>query len=198
MNLYQAYYYYYKKIHTRVMKKKFICLDGYLDPRVDVRNPEFMKIGRAKIRPFSFLYAVKGDYIENNKFKPYLEIQDGCDIGRFCHITCTNKVIIEKKVLFGERILIADNIHGYQDIKTPIKEQAVISTGPLIIGEGTWIGNGAVVVGKVKVGRNCVIGANTFLNKNIPDYTVVSGIPAKIIKKYDLANNVWVNTNEKL
>ena len=198
MNLYQAFFYYYKKIYTLRMKKKFICLNSYLDPRVDVRNAHFINIGKAIIRPYKFIYAITGDNTGKNKFKPYIEIQDGCDVGRFCHITCTNKVIIEKNVLFGEGIFIADNIHGYEDIKTPIKKQTQISSGPLIIGEGTWIGNGARVIGKLKVGKNCVIGANTFLNKDVPDYSVVVGVPARIIKKYEKVKKIWIKTDERL
>ena len=198
MNLYQAFFNLYKKLYTLQMRHKFICLDCYLDPRVDVRNAEFINIGKAFIRPFTFLYAITGDNTGENKFKPYIEIQDGCDIGRFCHITCTNKVIIERNVLFGEGIFIADNIHGYEDINTPIKDQTQISSGPLIIGEGTWIGNGAIVIGKVKVGKNCVIGANTFLNKDVPDYSVVAGVPARIIKKYEKVKKMWIKTDEKL
>ena len=110
----------------------------------------------------------------------------------------TSEVILEKNVLLAEGILIADNIHGYKDINLPIIKQPQISLGSLIIGEGTWIGNGARILGGIKIGRNCVIGANCIVNRDVPDYSVVTGIPGRIVKKYDIENETWINTNEEL
>lgn len=57
---------------------------------------------------------------------------------------------------------------------------------------GTWIGTNAVIVGNVHVGKNCVIGANSVVTKDIPDYCVVAGVPATIIRKYDELSNSWL------
>ena len=62
----------------------------------------------------------------------------------------------------------------------------------VIIGEGSWLGTNVVVVGKVSIGKHCVIGANSVVTKDIPDYSVAAGIPAKVIKKYDFEKKEWV------
>ena len=49
-----------------------------------------------------------------------------------------------------------------------------------------------VVVGKVRIGKHCVIGANSVVTKDIPDYSVAAGIPAKVIKRYDFEKSEWV------
>lgn len=67
-----------------------------------------------------------------------------------------------------------------------------LKNSKVIIGEGSWLGTNVVVVGKVRIGKHCVIGANSVVTKDIPDYSVAVGIPAKVIKKYDFANEEWV------
>lgn len=60
------------------------------------------------------------------------------------------------------------------------------------IGEGSWLGTNVVVVGNVHIGKHCVIGANSVVTKDIPDYTVAAGIPCKVIKRYDFERKEWV------
>lgn len=61
----------------------------------------------------------------------------------------------------------------------------------VIISDGTWIGTNAVIVGNVKIGKNCVIGANSVVTKDIPDYCIAAGIPARIIKRYNIETHSW-------
>ena len=58
------------------------------------------------------------------------------------------------------------------------------------IGEGTWLGEGVCVIG-AKIGKGCVIGANAVVTKDIPDYSVAVGSPAKVIKKYNSDTKRW-------
>lgn len=84
--------------------------------------------------------------------------------------------------------------HEYRNIKLPVSKQGIMSQmdSKVIIGEGSWLGTNVVVVGKVRIGKHCVIGANSVVTKDIPDYSVAAGIPAKVIKKYDFEKEEWV------
>ena len=84
----------------------------------------------------------------------------------------------------AENTLISDNTHTFTDITTPVRDQDIKPLGNVVIGSGTWIGRNVVVNG-CKIGRNCIIGAYTFLKKDIPDYCVVVGNPARIVKRYN-------------
>ncbi len=125
-----------------------------------------------------------------NNSKPLLYIDDGCIIGHFNHIYATKSIIIHKNVLTADKVYISDNLHGYKDIKIPIKDQPVIQKNVVEIGENTWLGENVCILG-ASIGRHCVIGANSVVTHNIPDYCVAVGIPAKIIKKYNFQNNSW-------
>jgi len=122
-----------------------------------------------------------------------LEIKDGCSIGNFNHIYATKSVIIHQNVLTADKVYISDNLHGYQDITLPILQQKIVQNGVVEIGDGCWIGENACILG-VKIGRNSVVGANSVVTKDIPDYSVVVGAPAKIIKRYCSESGQWKKT----
>lgn len=54
--------------------------------------------------------------------------------------------------------------------------------GNIIIGDGVWIGTNVVISPGVKIGNNCIIGANTMVTKDVPDFAIVGGVPAKLIR----------------
>ena len=79
---------------------------------------------------------------------------------------------------------ITDCDHEYRDINVPVIDQGIVQRGQMVsIGEGSYIGINAVIVGNVKIDKHCVIGANSVVTKDVPDYCVAVGSPARVIKK---------------
>lgn len=122
-----------------------------------------------------------------------LELGDGCTIGRFNHIYATGRVVLGKNVLTANNVYISDNLHDYRNPNLPILKQAIIQKSYVEIGDGTWLGHNACVMG-VKIGRNCVVGANSVVTRDIPDQCVVVGAPAVIIKRFNSASGIWQAT----
>lgn len=125
---------------------------------------------------------------------PTIIIGNNCSIGHYNEIYATKSIIIEDYVLTADRVYISDNSHGYTDINLPILYQPIKQLKSVRIGEGTWLGVGVAVIGAT-IGKHCVIGANAVVTRNIPDYCVAVGIPARIIKRYDFATNSWRKTH---
>lgn len=123
-----------------------------------------------------------------------LVISDGCHIGNYNHIYATSSIILEKNVLTADKVYISDNLHNYEDINTPIHSQAIKQLKHVRIGEGTWLGENVCVIG-ASIGKQSVIGANSVVTKDIPDYCVAVGIPAHIIKRYNFETKQWEKTN---
>lgn len=123
-----------------------------------------------------------------------LIIEDGCSIGNFNHIYATKSIVIHKNVLTADRVYISDNVHGYSDIKLPIRNQPIIQKNVVEIGEGSWLGENVCLVG-CSIGKNCVVGANSVVTHDLPDYCVAVGIPAIIIKRYDFSTSTWRKTD---
>ncbi|MCB0284687.1 MAG: acyltransferase [Calditrichaeota bacterium] len=125
-----------------------------------------------------------------------LRIGDGTYIGRFCHIYATSGIHIGKKVLIADKVYIADNRHGYEDPNMPVIDQPVQQINEVVIGDGAWLGENVCIVG-ANVGKNSVVGANSVVMKDIPDYCVAVGSPAHIIKRYSFERKEWLRTNKK-
>lgn len=119
-----------------------------------------------------------------------LSIGSHCAIGNFNHIYATKSVIIGEYVLTADKVYISDNIHGYEDIAHPIISQNILQKQSVEIGEGSWIGENSCVIG-ASVGKHCTIGANSVVTRDIPDYCIAVGCPAKVIKKYNFETKKW-------
>lgn len=125
----------------------------------------------------------------------HLIIENGCCIGNFNHIYSTRSIILHKNVLTADKVYISDNLHGYQDIGKPVVHQSIVQNGVVEIGEGSWLGENVCVIG-AKIGKHCVIGANSVVTHDIPDYSVAVGSPAKVIKQYDFDNKKWIKVEK--
>lgn len=148
-------------------------------------------VGKAVIIQYkTWLAAVS---IDNENCE--LTIGSGTCIGNFNHIYATKKIIIGEKVLTADKVYISDNLHSYVRIDLPIIEQPIKQNKEVIIGDGSWIGENVCILGS-NIGKNCVIGANSVVTKNIPDYCIAVGNPAKIIKRFCEETQQWKKTFE--
>jgi tetrahydrodipicolinate N-succinyltransferase len=59
-----------------------------------------------------------------------------------------------------------------------------------------WFGAGVSVIGNIKIGHGCIIGAGSLVNKDIPPFSIAVGSPCKVIKRFDFLNKKWININE--
>ncbi|MCD8186254.1 MAG: acyltransferase [Rikenellaceae bacterium] len=121
-----------------------------------------------------------------------LRIGAGSSIGYFYHIYATRKIVIGPKILMGSGVYITDCTHGYEDPDRPIIDQPARTVGEVSIGEGSWIGQHAAILG-VRVGKHCMVGANAVVTKDIPNYCVVAGAPARVLRTYDSDRKQWIN-----
>ena len=119
-----------------------------------------------------------------------LHIGTGCVFGYNNHITAVGSVCIGDNVLTANNVYISDNLHTYEDITRPIMHQPVVLKGKVEIGDGCWLGENVAIIG-ASIGKNCVIGANAVVTSDIPDYSVAVGVPARVIRQYDMQSRQW-------
>lgn len=122
-----------------------------------------------------------------------LEIGDGSRIGRFNHFYATRRIVLGAKVLTANNVYISDNVHGYRNPDAAVLDQPVEQLGDVEIGDGSWLGHNACVLG-VRIGRHCVVGANAVVTRDLPDYSIAVGAPAVIIRRYDVQTAAWRRT----
>jgi acetyltransferase-like isoleucine patch superfamily enzyme len=178
------------RIYSRLIARSF---RAYRPSRVHysarIYNPHRISLLGVTVGRGVWLYAITGDSA-GNTYSPDLVIGNGTQIGDYCHITCATRLEVGENVLMGQGVLIADSNHRFDDVGRPVMSQGLVAR-PISVGEGSWLGNHAVVVG-CSIGRNCVVGANAVVTRDVPDCCVVAGAPARIIKRYDEAARAWV------
>jgi len=111
-----------------------------------------------------------------------LDIGDNCDIGAHTIISSISRITLASSVLIAGNCYIGGARYHMADMETPIMDQGIYSRGPVSIGEGTWIGASATILDGVSIGKGCVIGAGSLVTKDVPDYAMAVGVPAKVIR----------------
>jgi acetyltransferase-like isoleucine patch superfamily enzyme len=110
-----------------------------------------------------------------------LKIGNNVGINHYCFIGVRGDIEIGDNVIFGPRVNVFSENHNYSEIDIPIKHQGV-TKGKTIIGNDVWIGANVSIMSGVKIGDGCVIAAGAVVTKDAPPYSIVGGVPAKIIK----------------
>jgi len=102
-------------------------------------------------------------------------------LGDFSNLYGQGGVDIGEDVMIASGCRIVPSNHGIDDQTLPISLQPSSSKG-IKIGNGTWVGTNVVILDGVSIGIGAVIGAGSVVTRNVPDYAIVAGIPAKILR----------------
>jgi acetyltransferase-like isoleucine patch superfamily enzyme len=110
-----------------------------------------------------------------------LVIGDDVGIAQNCFIQVRGKVSIGSHVMFGPNVSIFSENHGFADLETPMIGQPTIRS-EVIIEDDVWLGTHSVILAGVRIGKGSIIAAGALVNKDIPPYSIVAGVPGKVIK----------------
>lgn len=110
-----------------------------------------------------------------------LEIGENVGIAANAFIAVRGNVKIGSNTIFGPGVSIHAENHNFSDLEKPIRLQGATRKG-ITIGEDCWIGSKAVILDGVNIGNHVIVAAGAVVNKDIPDYSIVGGVPAKVIK----------------
>lgn len=150
-----------KVIHPmRILGKKHI----YLGDNVHILNNARMEAVR---------------YFGNKELNGTLKIGNGTSIEQNCHIIAADELVIGEDCMFSADVYISDCEHQYARGKRIAEQELIIKKTK--IGNGVFIGIGAKIMLGVKLGDNCVIGANAVVTHDVPEGMIVAGVPARII-----------------
>lgn len=129
--------------------------------------------------------------------KKTLYIGKDCQFGDNTHIVALKSVHIGDNVLIASKVFISDTSHGSYSENggtdpaiAPVKRKLISQS--VYIGDNVWIGENVVILSGVTIGNGCVIGANSVVTKDIEEYTIACGTPAKTIKKWNQNKKKWI------
>lgn len=120
-----------------------------------------------------------------------IKIGDGTSMAGRCTITAAAEVVLESKVLLAGNVYISDHTHAFQDPAIAILDQGVTGVRPVRICSGAWLGQNVVVCPGVRIGCGSVVGANSVVKQDVPDFSMAVGAPARVIKRLNRRTGDW-------
>jgi acetyltransferase-like isoleucine patch superfamily enzyme len=177
---------------------------GQHKPRLWIKwivNPFKHKTGKGSI----IRHRTRMDVFPYNKFElgaaavieDFSTVNNGVGdvfIGDRSIIGISNVIIgpikIGNDVMFAQNIVASGLNHGYEDVTMPPSVQKV-STAQITIADNVWIGANSTITAGVNIGKHAVIGGGSVVTKDVPEYSVAVGNPAKVIKKFNFESNTW-------
>lgn len=111
---------------------------------------------------------------------PVIRIGNRVGIRPHCTISAAESIVIEDHVVLSAFTTVLDADHTFSEGSPNIMDSPLV-TSPTRIGEGTWVGERVAVLRGSDIGRQCVIGANSVVRGQIPDYSVAVGAPARVV-----------------
>lgn len=96
-------------------------------------------------------------------------------------ISAWQRITIHDDAMIGRNVHILDHHHARDDRSKPLYAQGISDVQEVVIGAGSWIGANVIIMPGVTIGRNAVVGSNAVVTRDVPDYSVAVGVPAKII-----------------
>lgn len=139
----------------------------------NVRGRRLAKIGKSNIHPTTIIregqFVSIGDHclINHNNLIQAGKSQNGyIKIGNYVHT--------------GVNVAFIAFNHGFYTREQPTKEQDYMDA-PIVIEDDVWIGAGSIILSGVNVGRGAIIAAGAVVNRDVPEFAIVGGIPAKIL-----------------
>lgn len=152
-------------------------------------TPQYLTIGKNVIIRHNARIEGVNEY-EGIKYMPEIILGDDIRIQQNLHLTCAIKITIGKSTAIAANVTITDINHGYTDIYTPPEKQK-LEVKEVIIGINCKIYNNVVILPGTILGKHCIVGANSVVSGEYPDYCVLAGNPARIISKYDRETATW-------
>ena len=183
----------------RLLRDKLFTYLYYPNARI-IRLPFFIR-GKKGIKGAKFLTTginLRIDVIFGENYTPILHIGDNVQINDYVHIAVAKGVYIGDNTLIASKVFISDHNHGNytgdnqsSPITPPIERE--LFSREVKIGSNVWIGEFVSILPGVTIGDGSIIGSMSVVTKDIPEYSIAIGSPAKVIKTYDKDTNKWVN-----
>jgi acetyltransferase-like isoleucine patch superfamily enzyme len=152
-------------------------------PPGDLVGPEHVSIGRNVFVGAHVLLAVgmPGEVLERSG--AVLTIGDRTTIGRGSKLNARVGIHLDHDVTIAPNVYITDHNHTYADVETPIGRQ-VLASSPVHIGPGCWLATNVVVLPGTRLGRHVTVAAGAVVGGEVPDYSVVAGVPARVVRRW--------------
>ncbi len=168
--------------------------------QVALRNPEYISVGRffvaedcCEIQGLSEGGITFGDHVTIGRFamiRPSgyygreigegLRVGDYSNIGPYCYIGCSGRIEIGTNVLMSPRVSMYAEDHNFARYDLPIKQQGVTRRS-IVVEDDCWLASNSIILAGVRVGKGAIVAAGAVVTRDVPPYSIVAGVPARVI-----------------
>lgn len=180
------------KISLPFIKSKKIGKNTYLDKSVQILGWRNVVIGENSI-------LSEGTWININHRESReisVSIGNNCFIGRRNFFTAGKLIRIGDFCLTGSDCRFLGSGHIYTSPLVPYIIAGTTSEGSITIGANCWLGANVTVLEDVSIGHGSIVGTGALVIKSVPPFSMVVGSPARVIKRFDFQNKVWISLEE--
>ena len=110
-----------------------------------------------------------------------LTVGNNVRLGKYLILNCAAPIFIGNNVMIGPGVVITTLNHGYTDLTIPMRSNKE-EIKPIVIEDDIWIGAHSIILPGVKIGKGAIIAAGAVVTRDVEQYSIVGGVPAKKIK----------------
>lgn len=161
-----------------------------LGRKIKINTTKYLSIGTGVTICNNARFLFVEDY-NGARFNPTVKIGNNVFITLNFTIMAAAPIVIHDYVLIASDVMISSENHGLNPELTKSYAKTPLEGKPVEIGEGCWLGEKSMIMPGVVLGKRCVVAAGAVVTKSFPEYCLLAGVPAKIVKKYNLETHKW-------
>jgi acetyltransferase-like isoleucine patch superfamily enzyme len=150
-----------------------------IGPRLNLDNPAGLQLGRGVILHSDVMLLLRPPSPDRT---PTLRVGAKTFLNRGAIVAVGQSVDIGADVMLGPYVCVVDEDHAFDDPRVAIARQGMTGRGPIVIGDGSWLATGAVVLGGSTIAPGSVVAAHAVVRGHFPERCVLAGAPAKVVK----------------
>lgn len=131
------------------------------------------------------------------QYTPQIIIGDNVYIAYNCTVLAAAPITIGDNTLVASNVLITSENHGMDPEYGESYGITPLEAKKVTIGSGCWIGEKAIILPGITLGEKCIVAAGSIVTKSFPAYSLIGGVPAKLLKRYNFEKHLWEKVNEK-
>ena len=179
-----------KQVRNRMLARKFGVKKINIGPGSHLRGLSCIQMGE-DLAAGQGLWLKRSHKYYEQTFSPRIIIGNHVRISHWTHIGATNYVEIGDHVLMGSKVVVIDHNHGQYStdptsLEIPPSLRPLDHDGKIVIGANVWLCDGVAVLPGSIIGKGCVIAANSVVNGTIPPFTIAAGMPARLVKVFNV------------
>ena len=170
-----------KNVSILYPKNLFIGRDTIIEDGVEINclSIDGIKFGdRVTIGKYAI---IRPSNIYGGPIGEGLVMGNNSNIGPYNYIGCSGKITIGNNVMLAPRVSIYAENHVFENPNITIKAQGVTKMN-VVIEDDCWIAANAIILAGVTIGKGSVVAAGSVVNEDVPAFSVVAGVPARVIK----------------